>query len=113
MSHTVPSRIPIGVASYSFPFSCGWAKRDGRPAFAQPIRAADLIALAVEHQLSGIEIPLTGMLPDLSYSSVDQLRESLAAAGLGLVVDTGIVDVTLTFVVAPPVVKPAVREPKF
>jgi 3-oxoisoapionate decarboxylase len=93
VSHTVPSRIPIGVASYSFPFSCGWAKRSGRPAFPQPIRAPDLIALASEHQLSGIEIPLTGMLPDLSNSSVDQLRESLAAAGLGLVADTGIVDV--------------------
>ena len=93
MSHTVPSRIPIGVASYSFPFSCGWAKRDGRPAFPQPIRAADLIALAIEHGLSGIEIPLAAMLPDLSDSSVDQLRDSLAAAGMGLVVDTGIVDV--------------------
>ena len=93
MSHTVPSRIPVGVASYSFPFSCGWAKRDGRPAFPQPIRAADLIALAIDHGLSGIEIPLSGMLPDLSNSSVDQLRESLAAARLGLVVDTGIVDV--------------------
>jgi 3-oxoisoapionate decarboxylase len=93
VSHTVPSRMPVGVASYSFPFSCGWAKRDGRPAFPQPIRAADLIALAVEHGLSGIEIPLTGMLPDLSNASVDQLRDSLAAAGLGLVVDTGIVDV--------------------
>ncbi|MEO7912448.1 MAG: sugar phosphate isomerase/epimerase [Roseiflexaceae bacterium] len=93
MSHTVPSRIPVGVASYSFPFSCGWAKRDGRPAFSQPIRAAELIALAVEHGLSGIEIPLTGMLPDLSDSSVDQLRKALAAANLGLIVDTGIVDV--------------------
>ncbi|MDQ2999479.1 MAG: sugar phosphate isomerase/epimerase [Chloroflexota bacterium] len=93
MSHIVPSRIPIGVASYSFPFSCGSAKRDGRPAFARPIRAAELIALAVEHGLSGIEIPLTSMLPDLSDSSVDQLRVALAAAGLGLVADTGIVDV--------------------
>jgi sugar phosphate isomerase/epimerase len=81
------------VASYSFPFSCGWAKRDGRPAFSQPLRAADLIALATQQGLSSIEIPLTGMLPDLSNSSVDQLHDSLAAAGLGLVADTGIVDV--------------------
>jgi 3-oxoisoapionate decarboxylase len=93
VSHTVPSRIPVGVASYSFPFSCGWAKRDGRPAFPEPIRAPDLIALALEHGLSSIEIPLAGMLPDLSDSSIDQLRDSLAAAGLGLVADTGIVDV--------------------
>lgn len=93
MSHIVPSRIPVGVASYSFPFSCGWAKRDGRPTVSQPIRSAELIALAVEHGLSGIEIPLTGMLPDLSNSAIDQLREALAAAGLGLIVDTGIVDV--------------------
>jgi 3-oxoisoapionate decarboxylase len=93
VSHTVPSRIPVGVASYSFPFSCGWAKRDGRPTFPQPIRAPELIALAIEHGLSSIEIPLSGMLPDLSDSSVDQLRDSLAAANLGLVADTGIVDV--------------------
>jgi 3-oxoisoapionate decarboxylase len=93
VSHIVPARIPVGIASYTFPFSCGWAKRDGRPAFPQPIRVPELIALAVEHGLSGIEIPLTGMLPDLSNRSVDQLRESLAAAGLGLVADTGIVDV--------------------
>jgi sugar phosphate isomerase/epimerase len=93
VSQIVPSRIPVGVASYSFPFSCGWAKRDGRPAFPQPIRAADLITLATEHGLSGIEIPLAVMLPDLSNSSVDQLRDTLAAAGLGLVADTGIVDV--------------------
>ena len=77
MSHTVPSRIPVGVASYSFPFSCGWAKRDGRPAFPTPIRAADLIALATEHRLCGIEIPLAGMLPDLSNSSIDWLRLKL------------------------------------
>ena len=93
MSHTIPSRIPVGVASYSFPFSCGWVRRDGRPAFAQPLRAPDLIALATEHQLSGIEIPLAGMLPDLSNTSIDQLRETLASAGLGLVADTGVVDV--------------------
>jgi len=67
--------MPIGIASYSFPFSCGWANRHGRPAFPQPIRAPDLIALAVDHGLCGIEIPLSSMLPDLSNSSVDQLRE--------------------------------------
>src|SRR5436305_12392322 len=33
------------------------------------------------------------MLPDLSNSPFDQLRDSVAAAGLGLVADTGIVDV--------------------
>jgi len=93
VSHTVPSRMPFGVASYSFPFSCGSARRDGRPAFLRPIRAPDLIALATEHQLSGIEIPLAGMLPDLSNKSIDQLRATLESANLGLVADTGIVDV--------------------
>jgi 3-oxoisoapionate decarboxylase len=94
VSHTVPSRMSFGVASYSFPFSCGWARRDGRPAFSRPIRAPDLIALATEHQLSGIEIPLAGMLPDLSNESIDQLRATLESANLGLVADTGVVDVT-------------------
>jgi hypothetical protein len=49
--------MPIGIAAYSFPFSCGWAKRDGRPAFPQPIRSPDLIALAVEHGLKSIAFP--------------------------------------------------------
>jgi 3-oxoisoapionate decarboxylase len=92
VSHTVPSRMPFGVASYSFPFSCGWARRDGRPAFPHCLRAPELIALATEHQLSGIEIPLAGMLPDLSDATIDRLRETLARAGLGLVADTGVVD---------------------
>ncbi|HEU5097567.1 MAG TPA: sugar phosphate isomerase/epimerase [Roseiflexaceae bacterium] len=95
MSQTVPSRVPFGVASYSFPFSCGWARRDGRPAFPEPIRAPDLVAMATEHQLSGIEIPLAGMLPDLSNESIDGLRATLQAAKLGLVADTGIVDVAV------------------
>jgi sugar phosphate isomerase/epimerase len=85
--------MPFGVASYSFPFTCGWVRREGRPAFPQPLRAPDLIALATEHQLSGIEIPLAGMLPDLSDTSIDRLRETLATSGLGLVADTGVVDV--------------------
>jgi sugar phosphate isomerase/epimerase len=87
------AHLPIGVASYSFPFSCGWARREGRAPLAQPLRAPDLIATAVEHRMSGIEIPLAGMLPDLSEATIDGLRETLAAANLGLVVDTGIVDV--------------------
>jgi sugar phosphate isomerase/epimerase len=85
--------MPFGVASYSFPFTCGWVRREGRPAFPQPLRAPDLIALATEHRLSGIEIPLAGMLPDLSDTSIDRLRETLATSGLGLVADTGVVDV--------------------
>jgi sugar phosphate isomerase/epimerase len=85
--------MPFGVAAYSFPFSRGTLQRDGRPAFPRPLHAPDLIALATEHHLSGIEIPLAGMLPDLSNGSIDQLRAMLGSANLGLVADTGIVDV--------------------
>jgi sugar phosphate isomerase/epimerase len=88
-----PARLPIGIASYSFPFCCGWARRDGRPAFARPLRAADLISFAVEHHLSGIEIPLHRDLLESSEHAIERLRDTLAAANLGLVVDTGVVDV--------------------
>jgi sugar phosphate isomerase/epimerase len=87
--------LPFGVASYSFPFSCGWARREGRAPFPQPLRAADLIALATEHHLSGIEIPLAAMLPDVSDATIDEFRAALAAANLGLVADTGVIDVAM------------------
>jgi sugar phosphate isomerase/epimerase len=85
--------LPFGVAAYTFPFSCGWARREGRAPFSQPLRAADLIALATEHHLSGIEIPLATMLPDLSDTTIDHFRATLGAANLDLVADTGVIDV--------------------
>jgi 3-oxoisoapionate decarboxylase len=85
--------MAFGLAAYSFPCSCGFAQRDGRPASAKPMNAWDLIDLASEFGLSSIEIPLQGTLPDLSDATIDRLRAVLAERNLALVVDTGVVDV--------------------
>ena len=60
--------MTFGVAAYSFPCSCGFAQRNGRPVVTRPIQAGDLINLASEHALGSIEIPLQGMLPDRGSS---------------------------------------------
>ena len=85
--------MPFGLAAYSFPCSCGFAQRDGRPASSKPMSAWDLIDLASEYGLTSVEILLQGMLPDLSAATIDQLRTLLAERGLTLIVDTGVVDV--------------------
>ncbi len=84
--------VAFGVSTYSFPFSCGFAREGDRRA-PQPMDAFGLIALASQHGLSSVETPLPGMLPDLSAATIDRFRGTLEEAGLGLVVDTGVVDV--------------------
>lgn len=86
-------RIPIGVAAYSFPCGCGFARRAGEPPIEAPLDAWGMIDLALAHGLSAVEIPLRGMLADLSDATIDRLRDTLAEHQLGLVVDSGVVDV--------------------
>jgi 3-oxoisoapionate decarboxylase len=93
--------MTFGVAAYSFPCSCGFAQRNGRPVVTRPIQAGDLINLASEHALGSIEIPLQGMLPDLSEKTIDGLRAELERRGLALIVDTGVVDVETLRAVLP------------
>jgi sugar phosphate isomerase/epimerase len=81
------------VAAYSFPYSCGFAQRDGRPACPTPLSAWDLIDLATEHNLSSVEIPLHNTLPDVSDATIGRLRALMAERGLTLIVDSGVVDV--------------------
>jgi sugar phosphate isomerase/epimerase len=85
--------MTFGLAAYSFPCSCGFAQRDGRPASARPMSPWDLIDLASEYRLASVEIPLGRFLPDLSNGTIDQLRSVLEERGLALVVDTGVVDI--------------------
>ncbi|HEY3228545.1 MAG TPA: sugar phosphate isomerase/epimerase family protein [Roseiflexaceae bacterium] len=87
--------MAFGIAAYSFPCSCGFAQRNGRPASARPMKVWDLIALAAEYGLNSVEIPLQGMLPDLAVDTIDRLREELASRGLTLIVDSGPVDVEM------------------
>lgn len=87
------TRLPVGLASYSFPVSCGYARRDGAVPLANPFRAHDLIALAEQYDLNGIEIPLDAMLPDTTPATLDPLKAALDARQMTLVVDGPIVDV--------------------
>ena len=86
-------RLPVGLASYSFPVSCGYARRDNGDTLADPLRAYDLIALAEQYDLCGIEIPLDALLPETTPASMDQLKMALDARQMILVADGPIVDV--------------------
>ncbi|HSH78118.1 MAG TPA: TIM barrel protein [Herpetosiphonaceae bacterium] len=85
-------RLPWGVCAYSFPASCGFLRREGDVAPTAVMDANGLIACATTYGLASVEMPLQGMLPDLTPPAVDWLREALATANLPLVVDTGVVD---------------------
>ena len=83
---------PFGLAAYSFPFTCGFARRDGA-AIARPMDAYALCELAARHDLRGLEIPLAGLLPDLETGTVDRFAETLRARGQTFMLDTGVMDV--------------------
>ncbi len=88
-----PRRLPVGVCAYSFPCSCGFLRREDQAAPNAVLDAWQLIELAIEHHLSSVETPLSGMLHDLSPATLEQFRAKLAANDLALVVDSGVVDV--------------------
>src|SRR5687768_3777146 len=58
-----------------------------------PMGAYDLMTLAAERNLSCVALPIGRLLPDLSDSTINDLRARLEDAGLELVVDTGVIDV--------------------
>jgi sugar phosphate isomerase/epimerase len=66
-------------------------RRDGI-GVERPLDAFGQARLAAEHGLASIELPLVGMLPDLTTATIDRLRDTLKDYGLGLVVDTAVVD---------------------
>ena len=76
--------LAIGVAAYSFPCACGLAQRDGKPRLSRPMTAIELMDLAVEQQLCGIEIPFDGFLPQVSPTSIDEFARMLQAKSLGV-----------------------------
>jgi 3-oxoisoapionate decarboxylase len=86
------TRRPFGLASYSFPFTCGFAKRDG-VGIARPMDAYALMDLADRHQLAGIEIPFFQLLPDLATATIDRFAAELARGGQAFVLDTAVLDV--------------------
>ncbi len=92
MSTTDSQQLPVGVSAYGLPVSSGLLGRD-RQFVASPLGADGLITLARTYSLSSVEMPLQGLLPSLEPATIAGLRDTLAAANLTLVVDSGVVDV--------------------
>ncbi|GIX07812.1 MAG: xylose isomerase [Candidatus Poribacteria bacterium] len=81
------SRIPVGVCAYSFAYAIGWMR--GMELEGQRrMTAEDLIRLATEHGLSGVELP-PQMLGEGETPA--RIRELLDSLGLYLVLDGGLV----------------------
>lgn len=80
------------LSVYSFPFSSGFAKDASLRAPSKPIGAIELADRAHDWDLSGIEVPLPEMLPDLAPQTIENFRAHLKDRGIRLVVDTGVVD---------------------
>lgn len=83
--------MEFGIAAYSFPCSCGLARRESQP-LATQLDAYGLIELAATWQLSSVEIPFHGFLPTVDELEIDRFKARLVAANLGLVVDTPTLD---------------------
>lgn len=82
----------FGLAAYSFPFGCGFARtQDGRSA-ERPLDAFALADLAAEHGLQGLETPLQRIAPDFGDATLRRFRDAMDSAGLSLVVDTAVVE---------------------
>lgn len=90
---TTQSRLPIGLAAYSFPYSCGFLGAGTPRACPAPLDVYALIELAEQQGLAGVEYPLLRQFPDLEPSDLAVLRAAVAARGLFLVVDAGVVSV--------------------
>lgn len=91
MLSSINSKLPFGLASYSFSAGCGFLKRDGKPV-SNPMSAFDLLDLANKHNLSGIEVPLAGTLPDLGPANLHSLKSKLRASNAWVVADSGVVE---------------------
>ncbi len=86
-------RLPIGLAAYSFSYSCGFAGAGTPRACTEPYTVYGLMDLTASLGLGGIEFPLLRLLPSLAPDELARAREYAASRGLFLVVDAGIVDV--------------------
>jgi sugar phosphate isomerase/epimerase len=85
-------KINVGLSCYSFPFSCGFLKRDGVSACAKPMNGLDLVDLAVQHGMTSVEFP-HNIIPDHSEAGLDRFHALLQSKGMQYVLDMGIIDV--------------------
>jgi sugar phosphate isomerase/epimerase len=81
----------IGLAAYSFPWRCGFAGSGTARVCTKPLRADDLLSLAIDYGLAGLEIPLV-LLPDTSPETLRAFRERAEAHDIAIVVDAPVVD---------------------
>src|SRR4051794_32031092 len=85
--------MDYGLSTYSFPFSCGFMRDELGRAPSTSMTAFGLAELAQTFGLASIETPLDRMVPDLSDAGIDRFRNTLELANLGLVVDTGVINI--------------------
>ena len=83
---------PYGLSVFSFPFTAGYAKREGK-AIDTPLGGHGLIELAAANGLNSVEMPLAHMLPDTRPETIDRFGAACRARKLDYVLDTGVLDV--------------------
>ncbi|WP_169238418.1 TIM barrel protein [Candidatus Roseilinea sp. NK_OTU-006] len=86
------SRVAFGLSCYTFPFTCGFLRRDGHPACPHPMNGLDLVELAAQHGMAGVEFPLS-ILPDHTEAGMDRFGALLRANGMTYVLDLPVLDV--------------------
>lgn len=89
---SVVEKVNFGLSCYSFPFSCGFLKRDGVSACPKPMNGLDLVDLAVQYGMTSVEFPHT-IIPDHSEAGLDRFRALLQSKGMQYVLDMGIINV--------------------
>jgi len=91
--HGIPSRLVIGLAAYSFSYSCGFEDRGTDRACPHPYDAYALMDIAAGYNLGGIEFPPAWSLSTLEPAELEKARRYAAARNLFVVADTGVVNV--------------------
>jgi sugar phosphate isomerase/epimerase len=86
------NKVSFGLSCYSFPFTCGFLKRDGKSACPTPMNGLNLVALAAQHGMTSVEFPLA-LIPDHSEAGMDRFGELLRSHGMTYVLDLPVLDV--------------------
>lgn len=85
-------KVNFGLSCYSFPFTCGFLKRDGVSACPKPMNGLDLVDLAAQHGMTSVEFP-HNIIPDHSEAGLYRFNALLKSKGMSYILDMGIIDV--------------------
>jgi len=107
--HGAPSRLAIGLAAYSFSYSCGFEDRGTDRAGPHPYDAYALMDIAATHNLGGIEFPPAWCLSTLEPAELEKASRYAAERNLFVVSDTGVVDIADLQVLLPVAAKLGAR----